>query len=333
METNNMNTPDLIVTHPFPAAKEEDLSTSEISIATEEMDGGVQPLKEEKKASLVSKPISELVSDLRYSQGMLEANIQTAKETRKAINKYLTRTNMAQYADIVRNMTEAEINSMTKKDIDNKFPGHEIVDWEDPAVRGDGDYGYTEDEYHQFIIDLKNKLYEYESLVKLIDKAKDYVANMSKMLQEARIKYAEKVAKNNTPEGNKAKQFLSDINNINRCDGFFTYVMNHASKIANSNYQYIKDRFDTWCSKNQRYEDILDTIKTTAVFDADDADREFLCKCLMGYVIYGDNSDKRHEIIKKSILNNLKDYFEGNIDEADAFSIKASIQSIFLLSK
>lgn len=328
METNNT-----INVTPIPVAKEGDLVISEIPVATEEMNVRIEPLKEEKKASLVSKPISQLVSDLRYSQGLLEANIETAKETAKAINKYLKRTNMSQYVNIVRNMTESEINSMTRKDIDNKFPGHELVDWEDPAVRGDGDYGYTEDEYHQFIINLKNKLYEYEELVKLIDKAKDYVANMGKMLQEARIRYAEKVAKNNTPEGNKAKQFLSDINNINRCDGFFTYVMNHASKIANSNYQYIKNRFDIWCSKNQRYEDILDTIKTTTVFDADDADREFLCKCLMGYVIYGDNSDKRHEIIKKSILNNLKDYFEGNIDEADAFSIKASIQSIFLLSK
>ena len=286
-------------------------------------------ITEEPKANLVSKTIDEMVADLKYSQGMLQANVETAQELGDTIVNYLNKTNMGDYYETVKTMSEEKINEMTIKDIDNMFPGNNLMPWDAVDVKDiEGEYGYTEDEYHQFLIELHNRCMDYEHIVKLIDQARGYVHKMADKLQEVRLEQAKKVAATDTPEAKKARQYIQDIDDINFCRPFVNFIRTQKENIILANTEYMTDRFNEWLKKNGRFSTLIDTIMNCDTMDISVENRKFLCKAIMSYVRYAAETTNREIIIKRSILTRIVDFFTGNMDPKYADTLKNELISI-----
>lgn len=289
----------------------------------------MENVNEKPQAELVSKTVNEMVADLKYSQGMLQANIDTAKEIGEVVVSYLNKTNMADHYDTVKNLTAEQINSMTIKDIENMFPGNNLMPFDAPDVKDvDGEYGYTEDEYHQFLTELSNRCKDYETIVHTISEARGYVHKMADKLQEVRLDQARKVAMEDTEAGLKARQYIQDIDDINYCRSFVKFFRNQKENIVGCSWDNLMNRFNDWVKKNGRFVDLENTVMNSDTIDIDPQHRKLLVKAIMSYIRYGSEMTNREIIIKRSVLTRLEDFFVGNMDPKYAESLSKDIIDI-----
>lgn len=289
----------------------------------------MENINEKPKAELLSKTVNEMVADLKYSQGMLQANIETAKEIGEIVSSYMNKTNMSEHYSIVKELTEERINAMSVKDIDAIFPNNKLMPWDAPDVKDvDGGYGYTEDEYHHFLIELSNRCKDYETIVHTIDEARMYVHKMADKLQEVRLDQARKIAMEDTEAGEKARQYIRDIDDINFCRSFINFVKSQKDKIIACNWDNLNERFNDWVKKNNRFKDIEKTIMNSISINIDSQHRKFLVKAVMSYIRYGHEMTNRDIIIKRSIMTRLEDFFAGNMDPKYAESLNKDIIDI-----
>ena len=275
----------------------------------------------------VSKTVSQMVNDLRYAQSMLQANVISAKEILGIITEYTKKSHMIGYEEKLLGMSKDAINAMTVKDINIAFPGQQLMPWDAPAVNDiEGDYGYTEDELHQFLITLYDRLDEYKRLINVIEEAQSYVSKMGETLQAVRIQQANKIIEEGGPDAEKAKLYIESIHGINTCSFFFDHVKKNRDQILSSSYENLLRHFNTFVAKHTEFANFLDLIRDNDSVLPDD--KEFVCKCVMSYIKYAPETVSREFIVKRGVINRLHLYLSGNGDPTYAEQIKNGLESI-----
>lgn len=272
----------------------------------------------------MSMTVSQMVKDLKYASDILQLNIEDAKRVGENIQMYLDRTNMTPYRDQVKAMTKEQIDQLTINEINQMFPGHELVPWFDPVVKDlPGDYGYTDQEYHDILNTLNGHLVEYDHMLNMINQSIGYVQKMAITIQETRQAKARELIRSGSDDG-RARQYLDDLDAVNSCSDFFIYIGKNREKIQFGKLRWLEQHFQQWAKDNPVYEGLPDRVMNSDAVNLDQDERSFLLKCIYSYLRYRDHSDKRSRAIWRDVLFNLNEFFMGNIATPD--EIRDNIQ-------
>lgn len=273
----------------------------------------------------MSMTVSQMVKDLKYASDILQLNIEDARRVSENIQSYLERTNMLPYRDQVKQLTKEQIDQMTIPEINQMFPGHELVPWFDPVVKDlPGDYGYTDQEYHDILNTLNGHLVEYDHMVHMINQSIGYVQKMAITLQETRQTKAKELIRSGSDDG-RAQQYLDDLDAVNSCSDFFSYIRKNKERIRSSQTIWLERHFQQWANDNPVYKGLADRVMSSELVQLGQEDRSFLLKCIYSYLRYRDHSSKRTRAIWRDVMFNLNEFFIGNVATPD--EIRENIQN------
>ena len=271
-------------------------------------------MAEEVKAEAMHKTVNEMVHDLKYAKGMLEAFQENTKELGASISAYVEKTHMQKYVEIVHRMTDEEIDAITLESLEEKFPDHNLMGWSDIDVADiPGGYDYPIEKYHEYLKFFRDRLKEYEDLVKNIEESRKMVENMGKIIRDTRIAQAKNIAKSDSPNAAKAQQFLDDLEAIHHCTNFFEYASENVNRINDADGVYMEKRFHDWSNRNPEFQSILDDASDyhlERLLDTGKAFQIFLRKAIMSYIRYSDKATSRDRTLLQQTLRQMSVYFK-----------------------
>lgn len=275
-------------------------------------------MPEEVKAEAIHKTVAEMLRDMKYAQGMMEASVQNAKELHEVMKTYLAKTHMEEYVDAVYNLTDDEINSMSKEILNQRFPNHNLMAWDAVDVPEiDGAFDYPIEDYQSYLTNLRDRLHDYESLMKGIEESRQFVQKMSEIVYHTRVSQAKKVASSNSPDASKAQQFLDDLDSIHTCKEFFHFVDIQMRAILKADARYMVERYRQWVQKESTYESLLMNIREFCSSQGWVRYTDFLQKCMMSYIRFGYETTSRDVTMKNQTIYHLHLFFAGSPEVQD----------------
>lgn len=216
---------------------------------------------EEPKAEAMHMTVDQMVHDLRYAQGMLNAAVEELKSLHGVIFTYVEKTHTEEYLDAIQNMTDEEIKEVTRESLREKFPKHNLMPFDAPEIKEiEGFYEYEDEEYRQYLKDLRDRLVQYETMMKEIETSRGYVQKMGDLIRDTRINQAKQVAQTDAPNSESARKFLADLEDVRECKTFFSYVTKNVPLIYNSDLRYVHDRYQKWVAKHPQYSGLKDDV-------------------------------------------------------------------------
>jgi hypothetical protein len=293
--------------------------------------------KENPKAE-VHKTIKEMVADLRYQNGMLQANVETAKEMRGVLMEYIKKIKITdEQIDHLESLSDEEIDKMTLKDIDNALPGVSWMPWDAPEVEGfqSEDYGYAEYDVQGFMKTLKEKTKDYRAIVDTIEKASEYTGKMAETLKAARIKQAAVVINdpNRTEdEKKKARNYIRDVDIVSDGSAFFRYVIKNLDRIKTCNEDGMRKTLVKFIAKEPDYiglPTLMMEYEEKTGNRGEAIRHEFIVIAWISYLRYADKTLQRDINIRKSTLSRLLAFFSEGLSATEAAPIAKNIDTMY----
>lgn len=285
----------------------------------------------------VSKNITEMVADLKYHNAMLQANVETAREMQGDLSEYVMRTNMSEGVDELEKMSDEDIDSMTIKDIDIKFPGHQLMPYDAPEIKEieSKDYGYNEEDCHIFLKDIRDRIKNFRHIIDVINQAREYTNKMAETLRAVRIAQAKKVIESpetTDDQKKKAREFLRDLDIVNDCSAFFRYVIKNADRINKCKRDTLMQKLAKFTIKRPEFLPMPQLIEgyTERFGNPDESLRpDFLFVSFLSYLRFGDETLQRDIVVKRSTMSRLLNFFSGTLSDGEVESIQKNLDIMY----